>query len=76
MVRYCYCYEKISGTQICVDDNEIEIVRVGGLEPIVQSTIDATDRLASVKSIDDYELYEELASQCARSLRNLSVNST
>lgn len=57
------------------DDNELEIVQLGGLEPIVSATIESADRLSSAKGVDDVDYYEELASQCARSLRNLSVNS-
>ena len=56
------------------DDNELEIVQMGGLEPIVAATIEASERLSSAKGSDDADFYEELASQCARSLRNLSVN--
>jgi hypothetical protein len=61
--------------QPLVDDNELEIVQLGGLEPIVSATIESADRLSSAKGVDDVDYYEELASQCARSLRNLSVNS-
>lgn len=43
----------------CVDANEIQIAEAGGLEPIVQSL---------------HSENEELLSQAARAIRNLSVN--
>jgi HEAT repeat protein len=61
------------------DNNELEIVRCGGLEPIVAGTMLAADGL-DVGALDggrgdkDSALLEELATQCARALRNLSVN--
>lgn len=59
-----------------VDNNEIEIVRVNGLEPIVKGAALAADGLDSGSIRTDKELaqHEELATQCSRALRNLSVN--
>lgn len=68
---------------VCVyntDDNEMEIVEQGGLEPIVQcaamsaQSMDPGAKGAGASSTRELENLEELAAQCARSLRNLSVN--
>lgn len=58
------------------DNNEIEIVNLNGLDPIVASTAQAALGLEDLDSRTDREitLLEELATQCARALRNLSVN--
>lgn len=61
------------------DHNEIEIVRYHGLDPIVNGLVVASDGLCSnnnrhTKSEKDLQLLEELATQCSRSIRNLSVN--
>lgn len=58
------------------DHNEVEIVRCSGLDPIVLGLALAADGLDSIAGKHDKEigLLEELATQCARALRNLSVN--
>jgi len=58
------------------DNNEVEIVRVGGVEPIVNGIATAAEGLTSNSARSDKELQqlEELATQCCRALRNLSVN--
>lgn len=59
------------------DNNEVEIVRVGGLDPICEGCALAANGLSSgASSRQERELLhlEELATQCARALRNLSVN--
>lgn len=60
------------------DNNEIEIVRMGGLDPIVEGCATAAAALTSpsLSSRNEREIghLEELATQCARALRNLSVN--
>ena len=57
------------------DANELEIVRQGGLEPIVTSMALAAEGLEGSSRVDrDLNLLEELATQTARALRNLSVN--
>lgn len=63
------------------DHNEIEIVRYHGLDPIVNGLVIASDGLCNnnnnnrpIKSEKDLQLLEELATQCSRSIRNLSVN--
>jgi len=61
------------------DNNEIEIVRYHGLDPIVNGLVVASDGLCNnnnrhTKSEKDLQLLEELATQCSRSIRNLSVN--
>jgi hypothetical protein len=59
------------------DYNEVEIVRLGGLGPIVASTALASDNLrggGSDSPDDGGANIEELGAQCARALRNLSVN--
>jgi hypothetical protein len=63
------------------DANELEIVRSGGLEPIIEGMAHAVTVLCDytgtggdAKSSRDYANSEELAAQCARALRNLSVN--
>lgn len=58
------------------DNNEMEIVESGGLQPIVDSLGVAANGLdrPGGKSERDLMLLEELATQTARSLRNLSVN--
>ena len=52
------------------------IVQAHGLNPIVQGVTFAADELEDVSNKSDRELtqIEELATQCARALRNLSVN--
>ena len=51
-------------------------MRCNGLEPIVAGTVVAADglELCDGKSDKEIALLEELATQCARALRNLSVN--
>lgn len=70
-------------TQTCArtpDNNEIEIVREGGLEPIITSiatcarVLDPSQGGTFEGSERDYSSIEELAAQCSRALRNLSVN--
>ncbi len=58
------------------DYNEVEIVRHGGLEPIVLSaSMTCSNMRGSGGSFDDGDAnFEELGAQCARALRNLSVN--
>eukprot|EP01036_Dinobryon_divergens_P022256 gene22256-30498_t len=60
------------------DANELEIVRLGGLEPIITSMALAAEGLEGSERVPrasrDLPLLEELATQCARALRNLSVN--
>jgi len=58
------------------DYNEIEIVRYHGLEPIVNGLILSSEGLTNHHSKSEKELLllEELATQCSRSIRNLSVN--
>jgi hypothetical protein len=66
--------------QLFIDDNETEIVEQGGLEPIVQCAAMAADAMdpgakaGGSVSARELENLEELGAQCARSLRNLSVN--
>lgn len=63
-----------------IDANELEIVRSGGLEPIIEGMAHAVSVLCDggaagdAKGTRDYANAEELAAQCARALRNLSVN--
>ena len=61
------------------DANEVDIVQCGGLTPVVEAMAEAVAVLfhhpgvaADVRR--DYANAEELAAQCARALRNLSVN--
>lgn len=67
------------------DANELEIVRLNGLEPIVQAAQQSANSLSEhlrnggsfpidAKSNRDMSNLEELGAQCARALRNLSVN--
>jgi vacuolar protein 8 len=62
------------------DANELEIVRVGGLDPIIQGTALCAEGLGfeprggGGKTDRELSLLEELATQCCRALRNLSVN--
>jgi hypothetical protein len=57
------------------DKNEVEIVKCYGLEPIVQGLeLGATELNESRLTPKEKLLLEELATQCARALRNLSVN--
>lgn len=66
------------------DANEVEIVNAGGLEPIIEgatfsaSALDLGGRVGakgdSAAFVGTTEQFEELAAQCARALRNLSVN--
>jgi hypothetical protein len=60
------------------DNNEVEIVRSGGLDPIVAGSAVAADGLMmnDMKTDKEVQLLEELGTQCARALRNLSVNRT
>ncbi len=63
-----------------LDENEQDIVGQGGLSPIVAGLAQAARVLqADGKSIGSaggtLEQFEELAAQCARALRNLTVNS-
>jgi hypothetical protein len=57
----------------------LEIVQEGGLNPIILGTADAAaaldNRGAQFKGdAKEYSNLEELAAQCSRALRNLSVN--
>jgi hypothetical protein len=66
-------------SSISLDDNETEIVREGGLEPIVHCAGIAAagmEEAGGKSSLTQREIdnLEELGAQCARSLRNLSVN--
>ena len=58
--------------------NEEEIVSEGGLSPIVGGLQMAIDRMKGSSSmrlgVDGRENVEELAAQCCRALRNLSVS--
>jgi hypothetical protein len=60
------------------DANELEIVQYSGLVPIVGGMAEAVGMLYRNNGyhgdVRDYANYEELAAQCARALRNLSVN--
>lgn len=60
------------------DDNETEIVKSGGLEPIVRCLAQSTESMKSPQSKGTgkktAEQLEELGAQCARAIRNLSVN--
>lgn len=58
------------------DNNEVEIVRCQGLDPIVMGMVLAADGLSNLdgKKEKEVSLLEELGTQCARALRNLSVN--
>ena len=61
----------------CVaDNNEVEIVRSHGLEPVVNGAAVAAEGLTmnDMKTDKEVALLEELGTQCARALRNLSVN--
>lgn len=64
------------GFCLFADNNELLIVRLNGLEPIVGGAALAADGLDNLMGKTDKEisLLEELATQCARALRNLSVN--
>lgn len=57
------------------DNNEMEIVECGGLIPITDSLVMASNGLdrPQGKSERDIAMLEELATQTARALRNLSV---
>eukprot|EP01033_Poteriospumella_lacustris_P003129 gene3129-2302_t len=57
------------------DNNEVEIVRLG-VDPIVQGAELAADGLYNPGARTEKEItqLEELATQCCRALRNLSVN--
>jgi len=60
------------------DKNEVEIVKCAGLEPIVaglSQSASELDNSVSGRSEKEKYLLEEQATQCARALRNLSVNS-
>lgn len=59
-----------------VDANELEIVKCHGLEPIVNGTMMSAEglELGDGRSDKEIGLLEELGTQCARALRNLSVN--
>lgn len=66
------------------DLNEIEIVKAGGLAPITHGATLAAETLTlsgkfrtgtQDRSEKDIANLEELAAQCSRALRNLSVNS-
>ena len=61
-----------------IDNNELEIVKHHGLEPIVNGTMVAAEglELSDGRSDKEIGLLEELGTQCARALRNLSVNRT
>jgi hypothetical protein len=66
-------------THARTDANELEIVQEGGLNPIILGTADAAaaldNRGAQFKGdAKEYSNLEELAAQCSRALRNLSVN--
>jgi hypothetical protein len=57
----------------------VEIVNVGGLQPIILGAAFAVDRLdpyAATSADKEMQQLEELATQCSRALRNLSVNRT
>lgn len=64
------------------DSNEVEIVRIGGLTPIVNSLVAAEAVMSGNCDIplrpagfaNSVGNMEELAAQCCRALRNLSVN--
>lgn len=58
------------------DANETEIVRLGGLVPIMASLRETGPVLNPIrkKFAKNVENLEELAAQCCRALRNLSVN--
>jgi hypothetical protein len=59
-----------------LDNNEVEIVRLG-VEPIISGAELAADQLlGGFHGRSDKELtqLEELATQCCRAMRNLSVN--
>jgi len=61
------------------DLNETDIVQSGGLDPIISSLTVAINSLRySSDCKDNFDssdgLYEELAAQCTRAVRNLSVN--
>jgi hypothetical protein len=54
----------------------MEIVRLNGLDPIVGGLAHSADILHNDHSRDDKDIHlvEEQATQCARAIRNLSVN--
>lgn len=59
------------------DNNEVEIVRVNGLQPIINGAAIAAENLTGYgtnKTDKELTQLEELATQCSRALRNLSVN--
>lgn len=60
-----------------LDNNEVEIVRVNGLQPIINGAAIAAESLNAYgtnKTDKELSQLEELATQCSRALRNLSVN--
>lgn len=76
------CSSMTSARQVCLhrylpaDANELEIVKCHGLEPIVNGTMMSAEglELGDGRSDKEIGLLEELGTQCARALRNLSVN--
>ena len=54
----------------------MEIVKLNGLQPIVSGTELAAEELDDLSTRSEREIsqLEELATQCSRALRNLSVN--
>jgi hypothetical protein len=65
---YYFCY--------LLDYNEVQIVKLGGVLPIVSGAEYAAECLQDGNSRTEKESIqlEELATQCCRALRNLSVN--
>lgn len=70
---------------LLTDENELDIVKEGGLIPIIDSAIFVANTFSGGKSrlesksgpvhiAGSMDQFEELAAQCARALRNLSVN--
>lgn len=78
MARMYICIYVHTVCILCtVDNNEVEIVRVQGLPPLIQGTALAAEGLTSdlsAKTDKEVLQLEELATQCCRALRNLSVN--
>ncbi len=74
-IFFCWIRFKLISV-IFPDSNELEIVRCNGLDPVVLGAALAADSLEHLGGKSDKEigLLEELATQCARALRNLSVN--
>lgn len=66
---------------LSIDFNEVEIVRLDGLDPIIQGITSASNSIDKIlRSFNESKKHsanvEELGAQCCRALRNLSVNAS